>query len=358
MHAPSPRFSSLIDVRHADGDTQRRGRNLIIIAVGLIGLNIFSVPLVLIQPEPLPQLVPGIISSISCGGLIWLARRGQVNTAAYLLMSLLVLALFLTPLGSRQIGLVPCLFLLAGLIASVTARPRDVVFATGASILAIGVQAVALANDPQVAPAAVEVAVFGALLVAVVGLVGGLGALSTAQALRSAQAARKQAEAAALALDQTNQALEARVAERTAALAKALAESELRAEEQARLLAENDRQRATIRALSAPLLPVANDTLVLPLVGNFDAVRLADLGAQVLPTLEQTRARRLLIDVTGVPVIDANVAQGLVSIVAAARLLGTRAILIGVSPEVAQTLVALGVDLSGIKAVRDLQAAL
>lgn len=351
-------IQSLLTIPHPDGDLQRRGRNLIIIALGLITLNILSIPLVLIQPEPLPQLAPVIISSLGCLGLIWLAHRGQVQAAAYLLMALIILALFLTPLGSRQIGLVPCLFLLAALVASVTARPRDVVVATIASLLAIVVQAMALINEPQVAPSALEVAVFGALLAAIVGLVGGLGALSTTQALRSAQAARESAEVAVQALDQANQALEERVAERTTALAQALAEAEQRAEEQARLIAENERQRATIRALSAPLLPVTNDTLVLPLVGDFDPARLADLGARVLPSLERTRARRLLIDVTGMAVIDATVAQGLLSVVSAARLLGTHATLIGVSPEVAQALVALGVDLSGITAVRDLQAAL
>jgi rsbT co-antagonist protein RsbR len=348
----------MLDVQHSDPDTQRRGQNLIIIAIGLIILNIFSVPLVLIQPEPLPQLAPVVVAIAGCSGFIVLARRGAVALAGYLLLGLIILALFLTPLGSGQIGLVPCLFLLAGLIAGVIARPRDVMLATLACFVAIGVQFALVSPLPQRAPDPIEVAIFGGLLVAIVGLIGGLGARSTQQALQAAQAAQAQAEAAAQALDAINRELEARVAERTQALAAALVETEQRANEQAALLAEIDRQQAAIRALSAPLLPVANDTLVLPLVGDFDAERIADLGQHVLPTLERTRARRLLIDVTGVPVIDAQVAQGLVAVVDAARLLGTRTTLIGVSPEVAQALVALGIDLQRLRTVRDLQSAL
>ena len=159
-------------------------------------------------------------------------------------------------------------------------------------------------------------------------------------------------------LDALRITLEQEVAERTESLARALAEMEARAAEQGRLLAENEQQRLAIRELSVPILPVSATTLVMPLVGTLDSGRLEELQAQALAALERTGAHTLLLDVTGVPVVDTHVAQGLITVVRAARLLGAEAVLIGIRPEVAQTVVALGVDLRAIHTARDLQSVL
>ena len=79
---------------------------------------------------------------------------------------------------------------------------------------------------------------------------------------------------------------------------------------------------------------------------------------QALTQLEHTGARELLIDVTGVPVIDTQVAKGVIQLVEAARLMGAHVTLVGIRPEVAQTLVTLGIDLRGIRTFSTLQAAL
>jgi rsbT co-antagonist protein RsbR len=152
--------------------------------------------------------------------------------------------------------------------------------------------------------------------------------------------------------------LEAQVAERTAALQSALAEVELRAAEQARLLDENQQQRTTIMEISVPVLPVSADTLVMPLVGALDSSRLRQLHQQALHALERSSARRLLVDITGVPVVDSQVAQGLIVTVQAGRLLGTEVVLVGIRPEVAQAIVGLGLSLNGIRTFSDLQTAL
>lgn len=102
----------------------------------------------------------------------------------------------------------------------------------------------------------------------------------------------------------------------------------------------------------------ARVTLVMPLVGALDSARLAQVEEQALERLEASRARRLLLDITGVPSVDAQVAQGLVRVVQAARLLGARATLVGIRPEVAQSIVNLGLDLSHIHTESDLQSAL
>lgn len=152
--------------------------------------------------------------------------------------------------------------------------------------------------------------------------------------------------------------LEQQVAERTIALQGALSDVEQRAAHQADLLEQVARQREDILALSVPMLPVDRSTMVLPLVGVFDADRLSQVQERALETIATTATRRLIIDVTGTPVIDTHVAHGLLSVIAAARLLGTEVCLVGIRPEVAQTIVGLGLNLGNVHVFSTLEAAL
>lgn len=351
-------LARLLEVRHPDADAQRRGRNVIIITIGVIAMSLASIPLVLIQPDPGPQLVGPVVGSLINLGLILLARMGKVTAAAAGVVALLMLGLTLTPLASRQVGLVPQFMLVAVLIASVTARPWLVALTTVAAVGAIGLVGGALAGDPQKLPGTGEVLAVGAILAVMTGLLGALGAASTTRALREAREARERAEHAATALDEANRDLERRVAERTAALQAALAESERREAEQARLLAQVEDQRLQIRAMSVPVLPVTSGALVMPLVGSLDDERLQLVREEALAAVGRTRAKRLLLDVTGVPLIDTHVAQGLIRVVRSVRLLGAEAVLIGVRAEVAEALVSLGLDLSSLRTERDLRQAL
>lgn len=158
---------------------------------------------------------------------------------------------------------------------------------------------------------------------------------------------------------QTAQAgLEVQVAERTAALKDALAEVEARATDQERLLVEIEQQRHTIRELSVPVLPISSDSLVMPLVGVLDTGRLQQINEQALDALERSGAHHLFLDITGVPVIDSEVAEGLVTVVQAGRLLGAEVVLVGIRPEVAQAIVSLGINLQSMRTSSDLQSAL
>jgi rsbT co-antagonist protein RsbR len=107
-------------------------------------------------------------------------------------------------------------------------------------------------------------------------------------------------------------------------------------------------QRNVIREMSVPVLPLSQSALVLPLVGALDSERLGMVQEQSLRSIEQSPARYLILDITGVPVIDTAVAQGLIRVVQAARLLGTEVILVGIRPEVAQAVVGLGIQLDDI----------
>ena len=117
-------------------------------------------------------------------------------------------------------------------------------------------------------------------------------------------------------------------------------------------------QQAAIRELSTPVLRVRDRLLILPIIGGLDSQRARQLTQQLLSAIRATRARMVVIDITGVGMIDLTVANHLVQTVEAARLMGARAIITGLSSEVAQTLVDLGVDLSMMQTVGDLQGGL
>jgi rsbT co-antagonist protein RsbR len=152
--------------------------------------------------------------------------------------------------------------------------------------------------------------------------------------------------------------LETTVAERTSALQTALDDVRTRAEEQALLLEQVENQRAMIKDLSVPVIPISATTLVMPLVGALDSTRLRQLQEQCLQALEQRAARMLVLDITGVPIVDTQVAQGLLMTVRAARLLGAEVALVGIRPEVAQSIVGLGLELRDVRTFSDLQSAL
>lgn len=157
------------------------------------------------------------------------------------------------------------------------------------------------------------------------------------------------------ALRDVQTGLETVVAERTATLEQTLSELRVQSAEQARLLAETEAQRTTIRALSVPILPVGAATIAIPLVGVFDAPRLATLQEQALRAIEQSHVRCVVIDVTGVTAIDHEVADGLLQIANATKLLGARVVLVGVGPEVAQTIVGIGASMASMRTAATLQ---
>jgi rsbT co-antagonist protein RsbR len=117
-------------------------------------------------------------------------------------------------------------------------------------------------------------------------------------------------------------------------------------------------QQEAIRELSTPVLQVRERLLILPIIGGLDAQRARQLTEQLLGAIQSNRARVVVIDITGVATIDLDVANHLVQTVESARLMGASAIITGLSSKIAQTLVDLGVDLSMMQTVGDLQGGL
>src|SRR5947208_1382907 len=114
-------------------------------------------------------------------------------------------------------------------------------------------------------------------------------------------------------------------------------------------------QQEALRELSTPVLQVRERLLILPIIGVIDSQRARQLTEQLLRGIRANRARVVVIDITGVAAMDSSVANHLVLTVEASRLLGAAVIVTGLSPEIAQTLVNIGVDLTKMSTVGDLQ---
>jgi rsbT co-antagonist protein RsbR len=117
-------------------------------------------------------------------------------------------------------------------------------------------------------------------------------------------------------------------------------------------------QQQAIRELSTPVLQLRDGLLILPIIGVLDSQRAKQLTDSLLHSIRSNRAKVVVMDITGVVAVDSKVANHLIQTVAAARLMGATVIVTGLSAEVAQALVALGVDLSKVNTMGDLQGGL
>jgi anti-anti-sigma factor len=114
-------------------------------------------------------------------------------------------------------------------------------------------------------------------------------------------------------------------------------------------------QQQAIRSLSTPVLQLHPGLLILPMVGALDRERLDQMRALLLQAVGERRARAVVLDVTGVPEIDSVAANQLIGSVTSARMMGAEVIISGLSAEIAQTLVTVGIDLSLVVSAGDLQ---
>jgi rsbT co-antagonist protein RsbR len=108
-----------------------------------------------------------------------------------------------------------------------------------------------------------------------------------------------------------------------------------------------EEQRAAIRTLSTPVVELWDDVLALPIVGLVDARRADDMVGELLQRVTQTRARCVIIDVTGVELVDTATAGHFLRLVATTRLVGTFCVITGISPRIAAAMTELGVDMAG-----------
>ena len=109
-----------------------------------------------------------------------------------------------------------------------------------------------------------------------------------------------------------------------------------------------EQQRRTINELQTPVIQVWDGVLALPVIGSVDTARAQDMTEALLEKIVETGSEIVILDITGVPIVDTAVAKHLLETVSAARLLGAEVLIVGLTSRIAMTLVHLGVDLAGV----------
>lgn len=351
-------MSSWLTVHAADPDTQRRGRNLIILALAMAALALVFIPVSLGQ-----GLSTGITLLLLGAAPVFLAaaalgRVGRVDLGAWVIILITVVAT-LGSLGVNSASLGATYFLvLAVLLSGVLLPPVQVWSVMVVCLIGLPLGLSLVPAETLANPAWRGVGMNSGLLLVMVALITYLGSSGVRAALAAVQAARAEAEQANARLAASNADLERRIEERTSALRQAADEQRgIAAELQASLESQRELNRI-VAELSVPIIPVSADTLVVPLVGNLDSARAERLLTSLLRHVEQSGARTVVLDVTGVPLVDTQVAAALLRVAGAARLMGAEAVLAGIRPEVAQALVHLGVDLVSLRTAATLQDSL
>jgi rsbT co-antagonist protein RsbR len=157
------------------------------------------------------------------------------------------------------------------------------------------------------------------------------------------------------ALTETSRQLEQRIERRTEELNEALASVQAHSDGLDRAMKELEDSRRVIRELSSPVVPVLQGIIVMSLVGSIDSQRAVVMTAEMLDGIERYSARIVILDITGVPVVDTQVAKILLEAARAAQLMGCRAVLTGIRPEIAQTMVELGIEVTDLVTRSELQ---
>ncbi|NIO69667.1 MAG: STAS domain-containing protein [Anaerolineae bacterium] len=268
----------------------------------------------------------------------WLAQRGYLGAGAFLFavyptLSIGGITLFMPATFPWAAGIFVVLILLMGMILD----PRAAyVVAIGGGILywilngLIRRQLVTPLDIPEI----IRLIVGGLFYLMTFLLVAFLSWLATSGLKQALKESRQRANE----LQQAGQRQ-----------AQMLAELEERTAEQARLL-------ALVEELSTPVIPIFEDTIALPLVGSIDSRRAQRITANLLEGISQHRAKIAIIDITGVPTVDTAVVNSLMRAVRATELMGCQVVLTGIRPEIAHTLVVLGVDLGEVVTLRNLQS--
>lgn len=340
-------FQSLWHINHQNEEIQQRGKNLIILALTLVAMVVLLDLRALATPNPLRAIMlnmpPLIISLLVIG----IARVGRVYIAAGLMVGSGIFTIVLVPLINPQSSLGLFYLIIPLLMASVTFPLRGLVVTMVGMITLLIIIALRMPSDPiSITPSLILINI--GVVVVFTGFFALLGSISTTQTLRAMRQSRDELAQAKITLEQLNASLEQRVAERTAALQVTLQTQQEQARNLQAALAKEEHLRALLADVSLPIIPVHEDVLVVPFVGSLDNDRIAQLLQRVLARIETQQVRAVLLDITGISVVDTYVAQTFVQMARAIRLLGAEVLLVGIRPEVAQSLVSLGANLSEI----------
>jgi rsbT co-antagonist protein RsbR len=313
---------------------------LILLSVGGVLASIFQ----FFSDQPRSDAFMTMVETAVTLVLLYSYWRGW-EPARYLIVVLVTIAIIVTQAEFAVTAHVHLPLLLPPIIALIFLRPLGVAITGASVILSVILSAFWFGTSIPSADVVLLILLVGGIIIA---------RMVLETALTVTEEARQLAERAAISLEQANTQLESQVEQRTAQLQLQTNQQAELVTQQAKLLEEIHQQQSTIRSLSVPVIPISNRSVVLPLVGELDAERLNVLQQRALQALKERSAKHMVLDITGVPIVDTAVAQGLLRVVRAARLLGAEVALVGVRPEVAESIVSLGIDLENLATYRDL----
>lgn len=311
-------------------DEAPRRRILRVLALGLTvggtGFALIAFSLWLWAAGTVPDILGGAVLAAAGLGLYFLTRSGHLRVAGFLVVAFLALfaAFFTYVEGSRNTGLllfcgavVFADFLIGGHSGLVVAAIETAIYGGIGLAHQVGVFQVQMTSP------------FFSDLAAVAGICFSL-------ALAAGVFTREIRQSLHRAWDR-EAALQAAAEERS----RLLAELQAREEAQRHLL-------EAVRELGNPAIPLVRGVIGMPIVGAVDHERAGMIRRSLLAAVAEHRAHTVLLDITAVPVVDTVVASALIQTMNGVRLMGARPILTGIRAEVAQTIVALGIDLAGV----------
>jgi rsbT co-antagonist protein RsbR len=340
-------------------------RTLVIVqSVAAVFIGVSGVLDSLDSPHNVPVVVGFSIAAmlLTVAGYL-VARRGALTSGGVMLVSgiTVILGYFLAFYGTR--GSIPFFFIWPILISSILLEPAyTLIVAVVVSLLMAGFS---YGEFTHTLPfplfqrgEATAVGQFVSFTVEVI-IIYWASAFFNWMVSRSLRQTAKRFQVQVEELAIREQELQAAAVE----LQRALTEREEKAAEAQRALeevrhsqGEQERLLEMIRQMATPVVPVYRGVLVMPLVGVIDETRAQVIVSALLTAVERERARVVILDITGVPVVDTAVAQALLQSARAARLVGAEAVLVGISPQVAETIISLGMDLTDLATKSDLQA--
>jgi len=316
----------------------------------LMGILVGTIALIAFNPADVLVNLSFIIPlSTAIASLLYLLRRGYLYPVSLLLTGTFLITAIIHGWSFDGIrGLLSTYFLVVA-IASLLLSERAVLIVGALCVLALGGLYVAeLAGEIEflsLPPVQFTDFFLPATIMCIVTLLLWIGARSLARALDLAQSNAQILARRTNELAENHFFLEREVAER--------AEIE---QERTHL------QQQLIQELSTPIIPLVDtpqgSIIALPLIGNIDSMRAKDITRALLAGIREHNAQVVIVDITGVSIVDSGVANHLNKTIQAARLKGTRTIVTGISEAVAETIVDLGIDWSGIETLSDLQVGL
>jgi anti-anti-sigma regulatory factor len=300
-----------------------------------------------------------LVAICTLGGLL-LLRRGRFGPSVALTIGGVVLAIASALIASDFPGstsIYPAFTVpitMAGLLLGRRGLLLTSAAVIGAVVLAALLKSIAPSLSdfsPSTSPSVASIVSTFIFIIAILGLLLDQFGTSLRNALTTTQAREQE-------LEKLRESLESTVAERTTSLEQALAAGERRERQLALALEDLRASQEAFRDLSAPVIPVLPGVLVAPLIGVLDSLRATELTNNVLSMVEREHAHHVIFDITGVPLVDTHVAQVLLQTTLAVRLLGAHAMLVGIRPEVAQTMVALDLDMGSLRSYSTLRDAI